>query len=142
MPHLLIMKWPIPLEHKRPKKIFFQKKKTKGRKESVRQGTEGSGLLGPRRNGGRPGSYTATPRSPTQTNLAPPPRRTTTPFILVRCDQLLLLSPVLAAAVAMAITAQIPDIMGERQSGQDVRTQNGNTPPSSSSSYCFSRHEI
>jgi hypothetical protein len=28
----------------------------------------------------------------------------------------------------MPITAQMPDIMGERQSGQDVRTQNGNAP--------------
>jgi hypothetical protein len=27
----------------------------------------------------------------------------------------------------MAITAQTPDILGERQSGQDVRTQNGNS---------------
>jgi len=26
----------------------------------------------------------------------------------------------------MAITALTPDILGERQSGQDVRTQNGN----------------
>jgi hypothetical protein len=30
------------------------------------------------------------------------------------------------AAAAMAITAPSPDILGERQSGQDVRTQNGN----------------
>jgi hypothetical protein len=38
----------------------------------------------------------------------------------------------------MPISAQMPDIMGERQSGQDVRTQNGNRP----SLLLPSRHKI
>lgn len=45
----------------------------------------------------------------------------------------------------MAIVAQTPDILGERQSGQDVRTQNGSTllplgPPNVS--VFFSAHPI
>jgi hypothetical protein len=46
--------------------------------------------------------------------------RTLTPVVLAAAA---------AVAVAMPITAQMPDIMGERQSGQDVRTQNGNALP-------------